>query len=189
MIKIYERTAPIMKFFAGVCAVIMLLNFVLICSDVFMRYAFNSPIKGTTEVVTMLMAWVAYMGMPYTLLCGKHMQLGAVYDRLRGRKKHISSFFIYMLATVIFFIFMKSSWNVFWSSWLIREKSVASVTVYVFIGKFGTFLGWLLLAIQAMLMMIYSMMGTFNPQMEAIGIKSEIPTDEELGVFDKEGEK
>ena len=45
------------------------------------------------------MAWVAYAGMGYTLLKGQHMQLGAVYDRLHGRIKHIFSFFIYLLAT------------------------------------------------------------------------------------------
>ena len=69
-----------------------------------MRYAFNSPIQGTTEIVTMLMAWVAYAGMGYTLLKGQHMQLGAVYDRLHGRIKHIFSFFIYLLATILFVV-------------------------------------------------------------------------------------
>ena len=81
-----------MKLFGWVSAGVMLFNMVLICCDVFMRYAFNSPIQGTTEIVTMLMAWVAYAGMGYTLLKGQHMQLGAVYDRLHGRIKHIFSF-------------------------------------------------------------------------------------------------
>ena len=35
---------------------------------------------------------------------------------------------------------IKASWDQFWASWLIKEKSVAAVTVYVFIGKFGCFL-------------------------------------------------
>jgi TRAP-type C4-dicarboxylate transport system permease small subunit len=185
----YEKPAPIMKFFAWVCAAVMLFNFVLICCDVFMRYAFNSPIKGTTEIVTMLMAWVAYAGMAYTMLRGKHMQLGAVYDKLQGRRKHLASFLIYTLAAIIFICFIKASWDVFWSSWIIKEKSVASVTVYIFIGKFGTFLGWVLMAVQSVLMAFYSVMGIVHPDREPIGIKSEIPTDAELGVFDKGGEQ
>ena len=78
--------------------------------------------------------------MGYTLLKGQHMQLGAVYDRLHGRIKHIFSFFIYLLATILFVVMIKASWDQFWASWLIKEKSVAAVTVYVFIGKFGCFL-------------------------------------------------
>lgn len=137
----YEKPELLMKLFGWVSAGVMLFNMVLICCDVFMRYAFNSPIQGTTEIVTMLMAWVAYAGMGYTLLKGQHMQLGAVYDRLHGRIKHIFSFFIYLLATILFVVMIKASWDQFWASWLIKEKSVAAVTVYVFIGKFGCFLG------------------------------------------------
>ena len=59
----YEKPELLMKLFGWVSAGVMLFNMVLICCDVFMRYAFNSPIQGTTEIVTMLMAWVAYAGM------------------------------------------------------------------------------------------------------------------------------
>lgn len=64
-----------MRIFAWVSAAVMLANMILIACDVFMRYVFNSPIKGATETATMLMAWVAYAGMAYTLLKGQHMQL------------------------------------------------------------------------------------------------------------------
>ncbi|MEE0515650.1 MAG: TRAP transporter small permease subunit [Emergencia sp.] len=64
--RIYERPEKIMQLFAWLSAAIVLFNFVLLCANVFMRYAFHSPIKGTTEIVAMMMAWVAYMGMPYT---------------------------------------------------------------------------------------------------------------------------
>lgn len=71
----YEKPELLMKLFGWVSAGVMLFNMVLICCDVFMRYAFNSPIQGTTEIVTMLMAWVAYAGMGYTLLKGQHCSL------------------------------------------------------------------------------------------------------------------
>lgn len=182
---LYEIPERIMQFFAWISAAVMLLNMILIACDVFMRYVFNSPIKGATETATMLMAWVAYAGMAYTLLKGQHMQLGAVYDKLHGRTKHIASFLIYLLATILFVVMIKASWDVFWASWLIKEKSVASVTVYVFIGKFGAFLGWVLLAIQGAFMTVYCALGVVNPERYApILIKSELPTEEELGGFD-----
>ena len=159
----YEKPELLMKLFGWVSAGVMLFNMVLICCDVFMRYAFNSPIQGTTEIVTMLMAWVAYAGMGYTLLKGQHMQLGAVYDRLHGRIKHIFSFFIYLLATILFVVMIKASWDQFWASWLIKEKSVAAVTVYCAVG-------------------------IARPnQVDPILIKSELPSEDELGAFGVEG--
>ena len=132
----YEKPELLMKLFGWVSAGVMLFNMVLICCDVFMRYAFNSPIQGTTEIVTMLMAWV----------------------------------------------------DQFWASWLIKEKSVAAVTVYVFIGKFGCFLGWLLLAIQGAFMTVYCAVGIARPnQVDPILIKSELPSEDELGAFGVEG--
>ena len=111
----------------------------------------------------MMMTWVAYSGMAYTLLNGKHMQLEAIYEKLQGRAKNILSLFVYLLATVLFILLMKASFDVFWSSWLIKEESVASVTVYVFIGKCGAFVGWVLLSIQALLMTIYCLLAVINP--------------------------
>ena len=96
--------------------------------------------------------------------------------------------FIYLLATILFVVMIKASWDQFWASWLIKEKSVAAVTVYVFIGKFGCFLGWLLLAIQGAFMTVYCAVGIARPnQVDPILIKSELPSEDELGAFGVEG--
>lgn len=185
--RLYEVTDKIMHLFAWLSAGIVLFNLVLLCANVFMRYAFNAPIKGTSEIVTMMMAWVAYSGMAYTMLTGKHMQLEALSDRVQGRSKHILNLVIYLLASILFLFFIKASFDVFWQSWLIKEESVASVTVYVFIGKCGTFVGWTLLAIQTVLMTIYSVLGILHPdKYEAIGVFSEIPDEEALKQLIKE---
>lgn len=179
--RLYEITRKPMQFAAWISIAVVIFNFVLLCANVVMRYAFDSPIKGTSEIVSMMMAWVAYMGMAYTMLNEKHMQLEAIYEKLQGRTKHITSFFIYLLATVLFVIFVKASFDVFWQSWSIKEESVASVTVYVFIGKFGTFLGWVLLAVQSALMAIYSALGIANPdKYEPIGVYSELMDEESV---------
>ena len=170
-----------MKFAAYISIAVVVFNLVLLCANVFMRYIFDSPIKGTSEIVTMMMAWVAYMGMAYTLLNGKHMQLEALYEKLQGKAKHIASFLIYLLATILFLFFVKASFDVFWQSWTIKEESVASVTVYVFIGKLGTFVGWVLLAVQATLMTVYSALGLAKPEKyEPIGAFTEIPDEKAL---------
>ena len=83
--RLYEITRKVMQFAAWISIAVVVFNLVLLSANVFMRYVFNAPIKGTSEIVTMMMAWVAYMGMAYTLLNEKHMQLEAIYEKLHGR--------------------------------------------------------------------------------------------------------
>lgn len=186
--RLYEVTDKIMLFFSWVSAGVVLFNLVLLTANIIMRYLFKSPIMGTSEIVAMMMTWVAYSGMAYTMLRGKHMQLEALYDKLEGRSKHAVSLFIYVLATILFIMFAKASFSVFWASWLIKEQSVASVTVYVFIGKCGVFVGWVLLAIQSLLIAIYCAMGVANPdKLDPVGVYREVPDADAVDNLIKEG--
>lgn len=184
----YEKPELLMKLFGWVSAGVMLFNMVLICCDVFMRYAFNSPIQGTTEIVTMLMAWVAYAGMGYTLLKGQHMQLGCrVRQAARPDQAHLQLFHLpaghnpvcchdqSVLGPVL--------------GLLADQREVGGRRDGVCIlGKFGCFLGWLLLAIQGAFMTVYCAVGIARPnQVDPILIKSELPSEDELGAFGVEG--
>lgn len=185
--RIYEYTEIIMKLFAFVSAGVVLFNLVLLSANVVMRYVFKSPIKGTAEIVAMMMAWVAYSGMAYTLLKGGHMQLEALSEKIHGRTKQVVNLIIYGLASVMFILFTRASFHIFMRSLAIKEKSVASVTVYVFIGKCGTFVGWTLLAIQAVLMAIYCIQGIIKPEeYEPIGVYSDVPDEEAINALVKD---
>ena len=182
--RLYQVTDKLMHCFAWLSAGVVGFNFVLLTANVVMRYVFSSPIMGTPEIVAMMMTWVAYSGMAYTLLNGKHMQLEASYEKLQGRAKNILSLFVYLLATVLFILLAKASFDVFWASWLIKEESVASVTVYVFIGKCGAFVGWVLLSIQALLMTIYCFLAVIHPdKYEPLDAYSELLDEESVKDF------
>ena len=170
-----------MKLFAWICAGVMLFNMIAICCDVFRRYVMNNPIQGVTETCAMLMAWVAYAGLAYGLMTGQHMQLGALYDKLSGRKGHVVSFIIYLLSFLLYCVLTYASAKVFYASFIIMEKAVAAVTVYIWIGKLGVVVGWVLLGIESLFMLIYCIQGIVHPEMPMILRKSELPTEEELG--------
>jgi TRAP-type C4-dicarboxylate transport system permease small subunit len=183
-IPLYLKPEKFIKFFAWVCAGVMLFNMMLITCDVLLRYLFNSPIQGATEVATMMMAWIAYTGLAYALMTGQHMQLGAIYDKLTGRKLFVFSFVIYLFGLILYCLMSYASFKLFWSSYLINEKAVAAVTVYVWIGKFGAVLGWVLLAIQSVFMVAYSIEGIMHPETTApIFHKSELPDHEDMFII------
>ena len=56
--RLYEITRKVMQFAAWISIAVVVFNLVLLSANVFMRYVFNAPIKGTSEIVTMMMAWV-----------------------------------------------------------------------------------------------------------------------------------
>ena len=152
-----------------------------------MRYAFNSPIQGTTEIVTMLMAWVAYAGMGYTLLKGQHMAL-APCTTGRTAGSSIFSFFHLpaghnpvcchdqsVLGPVL--------------GLLADQREVGGRRDGVCIHrKVRLFPGWPPLAIQGAFMTVYCAVGIARPnQVDPILIKSELPSEDELGAFGVEG--
>jgi TRAP-type C4-dicarboxylate transport system permease small subunit len=180
----FMKPEKIMKAFAWLCGAVMVFNMLLIGADVIMRYFFNKPIQGATEVCVMMMAWIAYLGLSYTLMTGQHMQLGLVYDKLAGRKAHVFAFLIYLLGFLLYAVLIYASWLVFIASYRINETAVSSVTVYVWIGKLGPVIGWCLMAVQSAFMVAYSAFGIAHPAaIQPIGHRSELPTDAELSDF------
>ena len=73
---------PITDFGAIICGIFVAVNIAIIFASVFMRYAFNKPILGTTELVALLMPFIAYFGIGYTSSVNGHVQMAAFYDRI-----------------------------------------------------------------------------------------------------------
>lgn len=67
----------------------------LTVSDVFMRYTFNSPITGTTELTEFIMICLL-LGMAPCALAGGHVRVDAVVQRLRPRVQAILDIILYI---------------------------------------------------------------------------------------------
>ena len=62
---------------AGVLAAMTLLT----VSDVFLRYAFNRPIIGTTELTELMMVCVAFLGLAWCAIKQGHLKVDLVMSR------------------------------------------------------------------------------------------------------------
>ena len=146
----------LMVFLAIFCGVTMAVNMVIILADVFMRYVFSAPIQGATELVAILMALVGYFGLGYTLMNGKHIQMTAFYDKSRGRYRYVADMIIngIILATMIVLSYI--TLEVFLSSFARMEKANSTNTIYVWIGKCGSFIGCVGMLLEALLFLVYS---------------------------------
>lgn len=160
----YLKTEKFMKFFANLCGAAILVNMLLVFCDVIMRYLFVKPILGATEVVALLMAYIAYLGVAYTMVVSGHMQMTAVLDKVTGRAKIIENCIIYLFAIFLFSVLTYASFLNFYNSIIVGEKAVAAVTVYLWIGKLAVPVGCALTLIQSIITFIWYLTKLVKPK-------------------------
>ena len=76
----------------------------LTCSDVFMRYLFNSPITGTYDLVGLLGAVLASFAMPYTMLKKGHVAVEILIQSLSRGKQLVIETFTHLLGISLFLV-------------------------------------------------------------------------------------
>lgn len=114
---------------------LVLVMLAIITADVVMRYAFNRPIPGATEWCALIMAWVAYLAIGYTLFVGGHMQMTAFYDKYSKKHQCIANIIYCALGAFLFGILTVASFNAAWTSFVSRELMASARVVYYWIGK------------------------------------------------------
>ncbi len=86
---------------ASASLVVMML---LSCSDIFMRYLFNSPITGTYDIVGLSGAVLASFAMPYTMLKKGHVAVEILIQSLSRGKQLIIETFTHLLGISLFLL-------------------------------------------------------------------------------------
>lgn len=153
---------PITNFGAIVCAVFVAVNIAIIFASVFMRYVFHSPILGTTELVSLLMPYIAYFAIGYTDAINGHIQMSALCSNYKGRHKYISQIIIYGIALVVFAILFYVSGKNFIASVGKMEKFTAVITLYAWVGKFAVVGGSAIMLIQLLARVIDAVIDTIE---------------------------
>ena len=86
---------------------------VMISADIAMRFLFNSPINGTTELVTMSVVAVLYLQLAYTLRSGSMTRSDTVLNRLiasRPRIGHGLSLVFYLAGAALMGAIVRGAW-------------------------------------------------------------------------------
>jgi|TARA_B110000116_G_scaffold16663_1_gene13493 TRAP-type mannitol/chloroaromatic compound transport system permease small subunit len=121
-------------FFNGVAAIWLLLMMLAVVSDVLGRFLFNSPIGGTTEIVTMSVVAVLYLQLSYTLRSGGMTRSDAMIRRLivkRPRSGYTLNIVFFLAGAVL----MGAIMSVAWPKWIDAYSSgyyVGVVGVFTF---------------------------------------------------------
>lgn len=87
----------------GQIGIVFLLGIILVTvADVFMRYVFDKPIVGTTEIVEAMMLTVSFLGLIWCTLLQGHIKVDLMTKFIPRRARLISESFFYLLGIVLY---------------------------------------------------------------------------------------
>ncbi len=90
------------RFVEGTLPGLLLLAIVLMVSvDVAMRYIFNTPIRATSELAMIAVAWVVMLGCARAARKFQHITISVLSDAVRGRWREIHSLIVIVLTIAI----------------------------------------------------------------------------------------
>jgi TRAP-type C4-dicarboxylate transport system permease small subunit len=127
--------------------VVLVFMMLLTVTDVFLRYVFNHPIQGGTEITEVMMVPLA-LGMGWCVLKDKTIKMGLIVDRLAPRVQNIITCITYFIGfSALVFI----TWRIFLESARVEKlngmTAILKIPTYPFYGLLGFCFAILTLAI------------------------------------------
>ncbi|MFC1861850.1 TRAP transporter small permease subunit [Chloroflexota bacterium] len=125
-----------------------------VSADAIMRYAFNKPLLGVLESTSLVMAYIVFLSLSYTLAIGGHVRVTLFLRRMGIRSRLWAETLDCLLGLFFFGSLAYYSWWFFWSSFLVKEIMPAIVSLPFYVGKFAMPVGMFMMFIQFLLQLI-----------------------------------
>jgi len=120
--EIIRRISRVMGYVASAFMIILMLLTVM---DVFLRYFFNSPITGVTEISRLLMVIIVFPALGWAAVDRAHVRVDLVMSQVSPRKQAITNAIMLIIALITYgFI----TWRSFLESMVVnRQTSLISI--------------------------------------------------------------
>lgn len=132
---------------------------VMIVVDVFLRFVFNSPLPASVESTELMMPYIVFFPLAYTLAKGGHVRISLFADL--GGPKTTKAFNVIAALIGLFFCILLTyeGWLHFWESFIIREEMLAIIKLPWWVGKFAMPVGFFFMGIGYLLNIINEIIG------------------------------
>lgn len=120
----------------------------MICFDVFTRFAFNKPLPATVEVSELLMAYIVFLMLGYTLSLGQHIRVTVLFEYIPKSWVRVCDLLSDVLGFAFCALVTYYAWNFFMHSFTIREEMLAVIKLPWYVGKFAMPVGFLFFTLQ-----------------------------------------
>jgi TRAP-type transport system small permease protein len=134
----------------------------MIVLDVSLRFLFNSPLPASAETTELIMPYIAFGALAYTLSIGNHVRISLLTERTSENTQR----FFEILAALVGFLFCAiltyKGWLFFWESFVIREEMLAVIKLPWWVGKFALPLGFLFMTLRFLFNLFLASTGRLN---------------------------
>lgn len=96
-------------------------------ADISMRFFFNQPILGVTELNELLMVFAVYLGIAYTQTVKGHVRMELVIEHLPVKAKLVLEILVYLMVIVGFTLLIRSSGEQAIRAWTMQEYRFGSI--------------------------------------------------------------
>lgn len=142
----------------AIAAILAFLICFLVCADVIGRVVFNSPVKGTPEIVSFSIVVICFLQAPFAIRSGGMIFVDAVTSRLPPLAQRILEIFGYLLGIAFFVVVFWGSIDPSIHAWTSNEfEGEGALRVPVWPARFVILLGTFLCAFNYLLSAIERM--------------------------------
>lgn len=146
----------------------------LTLSDVTGRYIFNSPIRGTVEIITSLLFAIAGLAVAAAMFKDEHVKVEMVFDKLSLRWQRILRIFADILGFIAFAAITWQNAIVSWESFIELEPMSTAFLVPIYPFRIVGTLGFAITAV----VFIYHLIEVCRSQKQYIEMPQEKPEEE-----------
>lgn len=120
----------------------------MIVIDIFLRFAFNNPLPATWEMSEVVMPYIAFFALAYTLEKDVHVRMHLVTNLLPSKLRLGCDIFSNIVSIVFCVMITYWAWLFFWDSFIIGEDMLAVVKIPWWLGKFSMPVGMALFSVR-----------------------------------------
>ncbi len=125
-----------------------------VVADVVGRFVFLKPIPGGVESVELILPWIAFLAVSYTLIKGSHVRVSLVVSRLPPKLQLWAGRFTYVVGVFLFGILAYISWLQFYESFVKLEYMEAAIRLPWWAGKMAMPIGLFVIFVQCFVLLL-----------------------------------
>ena len=119
--RLYHQLEKALNAFAALFLFVLMC---LACTEVFMRYVFNSPIHGQADLVEILIPTMGFFGLAYCQRLAGHVRMELLLTRLRGRALWVFEFVVTCTTLLICAAMIHGTWDHFLRAYELGDTSM-----------------------------------------------------------------
>jgi TRAP-type C4-dicarboxylate transport system permease small subunit len=147
------------RFMINLTGFVLVFMTLMIVVDVALRVLFNSPLPASAESVELMMPYIAFCALAYTLAIGAHVRISILVEKLPVKYRPYLEWLVSLVGLGFCALLTYVSWTFFWESFVINEEMLAIIKLPWWVGKFAMPLGFFVMTLRYLFNLVAVMAG------------------------------